>query len=84
MTGEAIRDLLTPLIGRSGSLSMLVRDVGQIGFSPSESKKLTGVEVRPDGLVYLERGTGWTVVDPAAVVAVVWNGDSESSPGQFL
>jgi hypothetical protein len=84
MTGEAIRDLLTPLIGKPGSISVVVSDVGQVGFARGESKQLTGVEVRPDGLVRLERETGWTVIDPGAVVAVVWNGESENSPGQFL
>jgi len=42
------------------------------------------VEVRPDGLVHLDRETGWAVIDPAEIVAVVWNGDPDNSPGQFL
>jgi hypothetical protein len=84
MTGEAICELLTPLIGKPGSISIVVSEVGQVGFGRGESKKLISVEVRPDGLVRLERETGWTVLDPGAVVAVVWNGESESSPGQFL
>ncbi len=84
MTGETICDLLTPLIGKSGLISVIVSRIGQIGFATGENKKLTGVEVRPDGLVRLERETGWTVIDPAQVVAVVWNGDTENSPGQFL
>jgi hypothetical protein len=85
MTGETMRDLLTPLISESGSISMLVSRIGQVAFATSESKKLTGVEVRPDGLVRLERETGWTVIDPDQVLAVVWNGDLDSaSPGQFL
>ena len=84
MTGEAIRDLLRPLIGKSGSISMIVSRVGQISFAAGETRKLTGVEVRPDGLVRLERETGWAVIDPGEVVALVWNGDTEGSPGQFL
>jgi hypothetical protein len=84
MTGETIRDLLKPLIGKSGSISMLVSRIGPIGFGTADSKKLTSVELRPDGLVRLERETGWTVIDPGEVVAVVWNGDTENSPGQFL
>jgi len=32
----------------------------------------------------LERESGWAVIDPAEIVALVWNGDPESSPGQFL
>ena len=84
MTGETICDLLKPLIGKSGSISMVVSRIGQIGFATGETKKLTGVEVRPDGLVRLERETGWAVIDPGEVVAVVWNGDTDSSPGQFL
>ena len=86
MTGDTISDLLQPLIGRSGMISLLVSRIGQVGFVTAESKKLTGVEVRPDGLLRLERETGWTVIDPAEIVAVAWNdGDGlENSPGQFL
>jgi hypothetical protein len=70
MTGETIRDLLDPLIGKRGSIYMVVSRTGPIGFATGDNKKLTGVEIRPDGLIRLER--------------VVWNGDAESSPGQFL
>ena len=84
MTGETICDLLKPFIGKPGSISMLVSRIGQVGFLAAQNKKLTGVEVRPDGLVRLDREIGWTVIDPGEVVAVVWNGDPEDSPGQFL
>jgi spore germination protein GerM len=84
MTGETIRDLLKPIIGKSGSISMVVSRIGQIGFAATENKKLTGVEVRPDGLVRLERETGWAVIDPDQVVAVVWDGEPATSAGQFL
>lgn len=84
MTGETVCDLLKPLIGKSGSIFMMVSRTGQIGFATDESKKLTGVELRPDGLVRLERETGWAVIDPGEIVAVVWSGDAEHSPGQFL
>jgi hypothetical protein len=50
----------------------------------AENKRLTGVEIRPDGLIELKRQTGWAVIDPNDVVAVVWNDDSDTSPGQFL
>ena len=84
MTGETIRDLLTPLIGKSGSVSMLVSRTGHIGFVATESTKLTSVEVRPDGLVHLERETGWAVIDPGEVIAVVWDSEPKTSAGQFL
>jgi hypothetical protein len=84
MTGEMIRELLKPLIGKSGSISMVVSRIGHIGFVTAENKKLTGVEVRPDGLVRLERETGWAVIDPGEVVAVVWDSEPETSAGQFL
>jgi hypothetical protein len=32
MTGETIRDLLKPLIGKSGSISMMVSRIGRIRF----------------------------------------------------
>jgi hypothetical protein len=84
MTGETIRDLLEPLVGKSGSISLIVSRIGQIGFAAAENRKLTGVEVRADGTVRLERETGWAVIDPAVVVAVVWNSDTENPVGQFL
>jgi hypothetical protein len=84
MTGETVRDLLKPLIGRSGSVTLLVKRSGSIGFDMTENKKLTGVEVRQDGLIRLERQSGWTVIDPDEVIAVAWNGETESDLGQFL
>jgi hypothetical protein len=84
MTSETLRDLLNPLVGKAGSIFMLVSRTGPIGFATTGNKKVTGVEIRPDGLVRLERETGWAVIDPGEVVAVVWNDDTESSPGQFL
>jgi len=84
MTGETIRDLLESLIGKSGSVSLLVRRAGHIGFVATENEKLTGVEVRADGLVRLERDTGWVVIDPGEVVAVVWDSEPKVTAGQFL
>jgi hypothetical protein len=84
MTGEMIGNLLRPLIGKSGTIFMVVSRSGQIGFTTDHNKKLTGVEVLQDGMVRLVRETGWAVIDPAEIVAVVWNDDRESSPGQFL
>lgn len=84
MTGETLSDLLSPLIGKSGSIFLVVSRIGQVGFAATENNKLTGVRVRPDGLVRVERETGWTVIDPAEIVAVAWNDDTEHSAGQFL
>jgi len=84
MTGEMIGNLLRPLIGKSGTIFMVVSKSGQIGFTTDHNKKLTGVEVLQDGMVRLERQAGWAVIDPAEIVAVVWNDETESSPGQFL
>jgi hypothetical protein len=84
MTAETIRDLLKPLVGKSGSIFMIVSRTGPIGFATAESKKLTGVEIRSDGLIRLERESGWAVIDPSEIVALVWNGETETSPGQFL
>jgi hypothetical protein len=84
MTGEMIGDLLRPLIGKSGTIFMVVSRSGQIGFATGLNRKLTGVELREDGMVRLVRETGWAVIDPTEIVAVVWNDETESSPGQFL
>jgi hypothetical protein len=84
MTAETIRDLLEPLVGKSGSIFMVVSRIGPIGFATAENKKLTGVEIQTDGLIRLERESGWAVLDPGEIVALVWNGETETSPGQFL
>ena len=84
MTGETIRDLLEPVIGKSGAIYLAVSNIGQVGLAINENSKLTGVEVRPDGLVRLERETGWTVINPSEVMAVAWRSDTEQSEGQFL
>jgi hypothetical protein len=84
MTGETIRDLLMPLIGKSGLISLVVSRSGPIGIATTENEKLTSVEVRSDGLVRLERENGWAVIDPAEVVAVVWRSEPKASTGQFL
>jgi hypothetical protein len=84
MTGETVRDLLKPLIGKTGTIFMVIDRVGQIGFATTENNTLTDVQVRPDGLILIERATGWTVIDPGKVVAVAWNSDAEPTTGQFL
>jgi hypothetical protein len=84
MTGETIRSLLQSVIGKSGAIYLAVSNIGQVGLAINENSKLTGVEVRPDGLVELERETGWTVINPNEVVAVAWRSDTEPSEGQFL
>lgn len=83
MTGETVCDLLKPLIGQPGTISVVFGKVGQVGFAVTENK-LTGIQVRPDGLVLVERSTGWTVIDPDEVVAIAWNGDTGNTTGQFL
>jgi hypothetical protein len=84
MTGDAISELFTPLVGKSGSISIIARGAGEVTFALGGGEKLTGVRVRPDGLVRLDRETGWTVLDPGEIAAVTWHGTPDSSPGQFL
>ena len=84
MTSESLRDLLQPLIGKSGSIAMIVSRVGHVGVGTTGTKLLTGVEIRPDGLVRLERDTGWAVIDPREVLVVAWDSEPETLAGQFL
>ena len=84
MTGDTFADLIKPLVGQAGSISIVVRGSGEVTFAMSQDKKLTGVQVRPDGLVLLERETGWAAIDPAEVVAVAWHSEADGTPGQFL
>jgi len=45
--GKSIGELLKPLIGKNGTIFMLVKRTGQVGFTTAENKQLTGVEIRP-------------------------------------
>ena len=68
MTAETIRDLLEPLVGKSGSIFIVVNRIGPIGFATTEHKKLTSVEIRPDGH-FLTYGIGVPLLrmrDPSA------------------
>ena len=58
MTGGTIRGLLERVLGKSGAVHQAVSNIGQVGLAIDENSKLTGVKVRPDGLVRLERETG--------------------------
>ena len=78
MTAVTIRDRLEPLIGESGSIFMVVSSIVPFWFATVENKKLTGVEIQPDGLLRLERESGWAVIDPGEIVALGWNGDMET------
>jgi hypothetical protein len=84
MTGETIRDLLQPVVGQTGALVLVVSRVGQVRFPATEDRKLTGVTLREDGLVRLERETGWTAIDPAQILAVTWTPEAVQAAGQFL
>jgi hypothetical protein len=84
MTGETIRDLLQPIIGQAGSIVLVVSRIGQVGFPATENRKLTAVALREDGLVRLERETGWIVIDPDQIMAVTWTPEIGQSAGQFL
>ena len=39
MTGDTICDLLTPLIGTSGTVFMVVSRIGQVGFASVAASK---------------------------------------------
>ena len=72
MTGEMIGNLLRPLIGKSGTIFMVVSKSGQIGFTTDHNKKLTGVKVQEDGMVRLEREAGWAVIT-GVVIRLLWS-----------
>jgi hypothetical protein len=60
MTGETISELLKPLVGKSGTIFMVVHQTGQVGFTTAENKKLTGVEIRPDSdVAWNNRGAAY-------------------------
>jgi len=85
MTGETIRDLLQPFIGKSGLISMVVRRTGPIGVGHHREREADRRGGPPGGLVRVERETWWAVIDPDDVVAVVWDNEPKASAvGQFL
>jgi hypothetical protein len=66
MTGETIRDLLMPLIGKPGSISMVVTRIGQVRFATAENLHHDSGSCSARGLWWRRcRCSGYTGFDSA-------------------
>jgi hypothetical protein len=72
VTGEEIRDLLTPCIGKPGRTAMWLHAHGTEATT-SPDCVLTEVTVRPGGSLLIKYDGGCSVWNPAEIAGVVWN-----------
>ena len=84
MEGSIVVDVLEPVIGKPGQVRMLLRGPGGRWSVNDEKHPLQAVRLRPDGLVEFSRDDGWSVLDPADVLAVEWVARDGEGGGQYL
>ena len=79
-----IVELLEPVVGKPGQVRLISRGAGARWTLNDEKHPLTGVRLRPDGLVETSRDDGWDVLDPADVLAVEWVDRAGEGGGAYL
>ena len=84
MDGKAITDLLEPVIGRPGQVSVVCQGLSARWALNDEKHPLLSVRLRADGLVEISRDNGWGVFDPGGVLAVEWTARAGEDGGHYL
>jgi hypothetical protein len=82
--GSVLVELLEPVLGKSGQVRLVVRGLNGRWTLNDDKHPLTGVTQRPDGLLEFTRDDGWSVLDPADVLAVEWVSRDTEGQGQYL
>ena len=79
-----IKELLDPVIGKPGQVRLVVRGLNGRWTLNDEKHPLQSMKQRPDGLLEFTRDDGWSVLDPADVLAVEWVSRDTEGQGQYL
>jgi hypothetical protein len=82
--GSVLVELLEPVLGKSGQVRLVLRGLNGRWTLNDDKHPLTGVRPRPDGLLEFTRDDGWSVLDPADVLAVEWVSRDTEGQGQYL
>jgi hypothetical protein len=77
-------DLLRPVIGKQGQVRLVVRGLNGRWTLNDDKHPLLSMNLRDDGLIEFTRDDGWSVLDPADVLAVEWVSRDTEGQGQYL
>ena len=77
-------ELLEPVLGKQGQVRLVVRGLNGRWTLNDDKHPLLGVQQRPDGLLEFTRDDGWSILDPADVLAVEWLSRDTERQGQYL
>ena len=84
MQGSVLVELLEPVLGKQGQVRLVVRGLNGRWTLNDDKHPLLGVRQRPDGLLEFTRDDGWSILDPADVLAVEWLSRDTEGQGQYL
>ena len=84
MQGSVLVELLEPVLGKQGQVRLVVRGLNGRWTLNDDKHPLLGVQQRPDGLLEFTRDDGWSILDPADVLAVEWVSRDTEGQGQYL
>jgi hypothetical protein len=82
--GSVLVELLEPVLGKQGQVRLVVRGLTGRWTLNDDKHPLLGVQERPDGLLEFSRDDGWSILDPADVLAVEWVSRDTEGQGQYL
>jgi hypothetical protein len=82
--GSVIVELVQPVLGKLGQVRLVVRGLNGRWTLNDDKHPLLHVQERPDGLLEFSRDDGWSVLDPADVLAVEWVSRDTEGQGQYL
>ena len=77
-------ELLQPVLGKQGQVRLVVRGLNGRWTLNDDKHPLVGVQQRPDGLLEFTRDDGWSILDPADVLAIEWVSRDTEGQGQYL
>ena len=77
-------ELLQPVLGKQGQVRLVVRGLNGRWTLNDDKHPLLGVQQRPDGLLEFTRDDGWSILDPADVLAIEWISRDTEGQGQYL
>ena len=84
MQGSVLVELLEQVLGKQGQVRLVVRGLNGRWTLNDDKHPLLGVQERPDGLLEFTRDDGWSILDPADVLAVEWVSRDTEGQGQYL
>ncbi len=77
-------ELLQPVLGKQGQVRLVVRGLNGRWTLNDDKHPLLGVQQRPGGLLEFTRDDGWSILDPADVLAIEWISRDTEGQGQYL